>query len=68
MTSSGDQSLFGIAMRRPAASGRGKRACAAFFGAREWILGSGKGATFSAAMSTCNGMFSEVADTQPSVA
>ena len=62
------ESFFGIAMRRPAASGRGNCECAAFIRASERMIAAGNGATFFAFMSTCNVMFSEVAETHPSVA
>ena len=59
---------YRIAMRRPAASGRGRRRCAACMRARQPATSSGKGAVLPAAMSTCSDMFSEVAETQPSEA
>ena len=62
------QRLSGIAMLRPAPSGRGSTACAAFMRSSKRMTLSGNGATFFAAMSTCKVMFSEVADTQFSVA
>jgi hypothetical protein len=65
---SGAQLFAGIAIRRPAASGRGRLACEAFMRASPRATSSGKGAVFPAGMSTCSDMFSEVAETQPSLA
>ena len=49
-------------MRRPAASGTGKAACAAFIFAKRLVMLSGNGTVLRAAMSTCSAMFSDVAD------
>src|SRR5262249_37334676 len=57
--------LPGIAIRRPAASGIGRAACAAFILASRTAMLSGNGTVLRAAMSTCSAMFSDVADSQP---
>ena len=62
------QRFPGIAIRRPAASGRGRLACDAFMRASPRATSSGKGAVLPAVMSTWSDMFSEVAATQPSSA
>ena len=62
------QALVGMAMRRPAPSGTGRCACAAFIRASRAAMKSGNGAVFLAIMSTCSTMLSEVADNQPSSA
>ena len=63
-----DQLFTGIAMRRPAASGRGRRACAAFMRASVRVILPGNGTTFLVVMLTWSVMFSDVAETQPSAA
>src|SRR5438445_2059851 len=62
------QRLSGMVIRRPAASGNGSMACAAFILARQRAISAGKAVVFFAPMSTCSDMFSEVVDTQPSLA
>src|SRR5262249_60196929 len=62
------QLFSGIAIRRPAASGRGRLACDAFMRASPRATSSGKGVALPAVMSTWTDMFSDVAATQPSLA
>src|SRR5580700_2147834 len=58
------QAFSGMAMRRPAPSGIGKVACAAFMRSRRAATSGGKAAVFLASISTCNAMFSDVAESQ----
>src|SRR5262245_36589883 len=67
-SANGVQRFPGIAIRLPAASGRGRLACDAFMRASPLATSSGKGAVLPAVMSTWSDMFSDVAATQPSSA
>lgn len=64
----GIQALSGIAMRRPAASGRGSRACEFLRRFSRLETSALNGAAFFWSMSTCSDRFSDVADTHPSTA
>src|ERR1043166_6684195 len=56
----------GMAMRRPAASGRGNMECAACICAIRAAMSAGNGTGFLASISMCRDMFSEVAAIHPS--
>src|SRR3990170_1821782 len=64
----GAYAFSGIAMRRPTASGRGRRAWDFRISPKRFATSGGNRAVFFAAMSICSDRFSDVAETQPSVA